>query len=215
MNILSYFENDEKYLSQVDPEYRGFLRGCWTQLKKHSIPGHATESFMAKAVRSCEQREVGPESDPAAFTLPFITSFTEKLSAFQRLILRFADLPLILFLYAGIYEVGLDCLVEPLLNGQGMQMQFPFTISLLANTLIIYAMAQVLMLLLMRASSTLSLYYWAMILVGFLCFLGLMSLSRTFLSITLFEMHTFVFIIAAGFLAWGALHLYRRLDRVR
>src|SRR5699024_12345497 len=52
--------------------------------------------------RSCEQREVGPESDPAAFTLPFITSFTEKLSAFQRLILRFADLPLILFLYAGI-----------------------------------------------------------------------------------------------------------------
>ena len=24
-----------------------------------------------------------------------------------------------------------------------------------------------------------------------------------------------VFIIAAGFLAWGALHLYRRLDRVR
>ena len=33
MNILSYFENDEKYLSQVDPEYRGFLRGCWTQLK--------------------------------------------------------------------------------------------------------------------------------------------------------------------------------------
>ena len=170
---------------------------------------------MAKAVRSCEQREVGPESDPAAFTLPFITSFTEKLSAFQRLILRFADLPLILFLYAGIYEVGLDCLVEPLLNGQGMQMQFPFTISLLANTLIIYAMAQVLMLLLMRASSTLSLYYWAVILVGFLCFLGLMYLSRTFLSITLFEMHTIVFIIAAGFLAWGALHLYRRLDRVR
>ena len=54
-----------------------------------------------------------------------------------------------------------------------------------------------------------------MILVGFLCFLGLMYLSRTFLSITLFEMHTIVFIIAAGFLAWGALHLYRRLDRVR
>lgn len=105
--------------------------------------------------------------------------------------------------------------MEPLLNGQGMLMQFPFTISLLANTLIIYAMAQILMLLLMRASSTLSLYYWAVILVGFLCFLGLMYLSRTFLSITLFEMHTIVFIIAAGFLAWGALHLYRRLDRVR
>lgn len=215
MNILSYFENYDVYLSQAEPEYRAFLRGCWSQLKKHSIPRKATEAFMASAVQACSSHEVSPDSDPTMFCAPFLATFEAKLSTFQRLILRFADLPVILFLYACVYEVGLDCLIEPLLNGEGMQLHFSLTLSLFVNTLIIYVLAKALMTLLMRASSTLSLYYWAVILIGFLCFLGAMYLSRTFLAIPLFEMHTLVFIAAGAILAWAALTLYRRIDQTK
>ena len=163
---------------------------------------------MAQAIAKCRDFELN-ETDAKNSCDTFIREEKAKETILQKLILRFSDFAIILFLYTALYEVAFDHLLEPVLNKSAMEWSFSLDLSLLVNTVIVYIIAKVLMRLLIRSSSTVNLYYWGVILGCFLAFLGLTYVSRTYLSVSLITMPTLVFIIVCAALAWGSLTLFR------
>lgn len=213
MNIFANFDKADALLyEQVDPSYRPFLRQTITRLKQAALPSSRRNAFVSELLTQCRSHTlVKTEAEQRCHT--FIREERAKLSTLQKLVLRFSDLPMILFLYAGFYEVALDHLLGALIEKEAIHWVFPLTLSLLVNTLILYIVMQALLLLLARADSTLSLYYWLILLGGFLVFLGLTYLSRTYLDIPLCNCSTIGFIAVTALLAWGAFALYRVYDR--
>ena len=213
MNMFANLEKeDARILEQADPQYHPFLRRTITRLKQAGLPGRRRSVFLSELLEQCRTHAL-TEADAERRCTEFIREERARLSIGKRLILQFSDLPMVLFLYAGLYEIALDQLLDPLIHQEPVHWMFPLTFSLLVNTLIVYFIMRVLIRLLARASSTVSLYYWIVLLVGFLAFLGLTYLSRTYLTISLCACPTLVFIAVTALLAWGALTLYRNCDR--
>lgn len=211
MNLMACFENYDTYLEQVEPEYRSFVRDVYLRLRQNALPKGQIEAFLRQTVQACRQHAVA-STDAKAWCESYIRQQKKQQSLRTKLVLRFSDFFIVLFLYAAIYETALDCLFEPLLNKAEMQLQFTFSLTLLANTLILYGIARLLLPFLLRTHSK-ALQYWAAILIGFLCFLGLTYVSRHYLDIALFDMNTLVFILICGLLAYSAYRLFRQCDQ--
>lgn len=208
MNLLSYQDNADDAIAHADPQYHALLRSLFSELQKSCLSKRKRDAFMAQAIAKCRDFELN-ETDAKNSCNTFIREEKAKETILQKLILRFSDFAIILFLYTALYEVAFDHLLEPVLNKSAMEWSFSLDLSLLVNTVIVYIIAKVLMRLLIRSSSTVNLYYWGVILGCFLAFLGLTYVSRTYLSVSLITMPTLVFIIGCAALAWGSLSLFR------
>lgn len=212
MNLLSYIENeDTQVLAQCDPQYHPMIKQLLAKFKKAALPKSRRAIFLTKVIDQCRHHQID-ETLIDQQCMAYIQAETNKLTLFQKLILRFSDFPIILFCYAGIYEVALDQIAEPLFHQSAIHWTFPLTFDLLLNTGILYVVAKVVMQLLSKSSSTASLYYWLVLSGCFLVFIGLTYLSRTYASFCLFTCSMPLFIAVTGLFAWGALFLHRKID---
>ncbi len=213
MNLLSYIENeDAQILAQCDPQYHPMIKQLLTKFKYTALPKSKRAIFMTEVLAQCRHHKAD-EKEIDRQCMAYIQAETNKLSFFQKFVLHFSDFPIVLFCYAGIYEVALDHIVDPLLNHSAIDWTFSLTLDLLINTCILYGIAKAVMHFLAKSSSTTSLYYWIVILGCFLAFLGLTYLSRTYASFALCTVSMPFFILFTALLAWGALILHRRIDR--
>ena len=214
MNLLTYYEKEETTLfEQIDTQYHPLFKRTIASLKQAALPQFARARFLSE-LTSKGRTHTLDEKETDSACARFIQEERAKLSLWKRLVLAYSDLPIILFFYAGVYEVALDHLLEPLLNQTPVHWMFPLTLSLIVNTLILYLIAKVLMVLLARASSTVSLYYWLVVLGCFLAFLGLTYLSRTYLDQPLLQAPTLAVIALTAACAWGSLMLFRRYNGI-
>lgn len=213
MNLLSYIENEDALiLTQCDPQYHPMMKQLLTKFKYADLPKSKRAIFMTEVLAQCRHHNLDEKEIDHQCTA-YIQTETDKLSLFQKFILHFSDFPIVLFFYAGIYEVALDHIVEPLLNQSTIDWTFSLRLDLLINTCILYGIAKVVMYFLAKSSSTTSLNYWIVILGCFLAFIGLTYLSRAYASFELFTASMPLFILFTAILAWGALILHRRIDR--
>ena len=154
MNMFANLEKEDALiLEQADPQYHPFLRRTITRLKQAGLPGRRRSVFLSELLEQCRTHAL-TEADAERRCTEFIREERARLSIGKRLILQFSDLPMVLFLYAGLYEVALDQLLDPLIHQEPIHWMFPLTLSLLVNTLIVYFIMRVLIRLLARTTGS-------------------------------------------------------------
>ena len=116
MNMFANLEKEDALiLEQADPQYHPFLRRTITRLKQAGLPGRRRSVFLSELLEQCRTHAL-TEADAERRCTEFIREERARLSIGKRLILQFSDLPMVLFLYAGLYEVALDQLLDPLIH---------------------------------------------------------------------------------------------------